>query len=72
MPESVSPRPYVWHRTSCVYCGARTDEPPPLVITGWRRHPLACWRHISLLASDPVYAVPEEDEAVEAARERER
>lgn len=47
----------LWHRISCVYCGRRTDEPPPYATDAWRRSPLACWRHVRMLASDPVYAL---------------
>jgi hypothetical protein len=45
--------PRYWPRTCCVYCGARlhsrSDRRP-------RRHLLACWSHVGLLAFDPVYA----------------
>lgn len=48
--------PVWWPRVSCVYCGARTDEPPPILRrVRWQRSLLACWRHVYLIGLDPCY-----------------
>lgn len=45
-------------RTSCVYCGKRTDEQPPNQPGKYRRHPLACWKHVALVELDPSFSPP--------------
>ncbi len=55
VPGATVSLPPWWPRHRCVYCGALTRERDPENA----RRPfsrLACWRHISLLASDPMQA----------------